>query len=310
MRILLTGANGMVGRNVLEHARAERHEVLAPSSAELDLRDGAALRRYLGMNQPDLIIHAAGRVGGIQANIAEPVRFFLENLDMGRNVVGAAYEVGVPRLLNIASSCMYPRNASNPLREEFVLQGELEPTNEGYALAKIAATRLCDYVSRERPDLLYRTLIPCNIYGRHDNFDPARSHLVPAVLHKLHRAVVNGEQEVEIWGDGTARREFMFAGDVADCIWRAAESMETLEPMLNVGLGEDRTINEYYEIAARVVGFEGRFVHDLSKPVGMARKVVDVTRLRAWGWTARTSLDNGLRAAYEYYRENFQRWQT
>lgn len=310
MRVLLTGGNGMVGRNVLEHACAARHQLLAPSSAELDLRDAVAVRRYLGANRPDLIIHAAGRVGGIQANIAEPVRFLVENLDIGRNVVGAAFELGIPRLLNIASSCMYPRNAPNPLREELILQGELEPTNEGYALAKIVATRLCQYVSRERPELLYRTLIPCNIYGRHDNFSPARSHLVPAVLHKLHQAVTRGEREVEIWGDGTVRREFMFAGDVADCIWRAAESMDTLEPVLNVGLGTDHTINEYYEIAAGVVGFQGRFVHDLGKPVGMARKVVDVARLRAWGWTARTPLVDGLRVAYQYYLENLQRWQT
>lgn len=310
MKILLTGGSGMVGRNLREHARAASHDLYFPTSRELDLRDAAAVRAWLSAVKPDLIIHAAGRVGGIQANIAAPVRFLVENLDIGRNVIAGAFECGIPRLLNVASSCMYPRNAPNPLREEAILRGELEPTNEGYALAKIAATRLCEYISRERPDFAYRTLVPCNLYGRYDNFDPSRSHLIPAILHKLHQAVERGSSEVTIWGDGKARREFMYAGDVADCIWRAVDAIDDLPLVLNVGPGLDHTVLEYYEIAARVVGFRGHFVHDLGKPVGMARKLVDVTRLHAWGWSAHTSLVGGLQATYEFYRESLQPWQV
>jgi len=220
---------------------------------------------------------------------------------MGRNLVWAARQQGVPRLINLGSSCMYPRNAANPLREEMILQGELEPTNEGYALAKIATARLCQYIAREDSGYAYKTLIPCNLYGRHDNFDPASSHLIPAVIHKMHRAKEENRETVEIWGDGLARREFMYAGDLADCLAKAVCSYDTLPELMNVGIGQDCTILEYYRTVAEVVGFRGRFVHNLAKPVGMQRKLVDVTRAGAWGWTAQTSLQQGIAQAYDYY---------
>lgn len=294
----------MVGRNFIEHPLAGRHEILAPASNELDLRNHDAVIGWLNAYRPDFIIHAAGRVGGIQANMREPVRFLLDNLDMGRNIVWAARNAGVKNLINLGSSCMYPRNAPNPLREEMVLQGELEPTNEGYALAKIATAKLCEYISRETPEYQYKTLIPCNIYGRHDKFDPAHSHMVPAILHKLHQAKVGGERVVEIWGDGMARREFMYAGDLADCMMHAVNHFDHLPLVMNVGLGSDLSVNEYYRAAAEVVGYTGKFAHDLSKPVGMKQKLVSIEKLRDWGWRPHTSLRDGLEKTYQYYLES------
>ncbi|PLW77843.1 GDP-L-fucose synthase family protein [Cohaesibacter celericrescens] len=303
MRIFLTGGAGMVGRNFLESPLNEGHEIFAPSSAELDLRDYDALHQYLQKTCPDYVVHCAGKVGGINANIREPVGFLVENLDIGRNVIMASKNAGVKRLLNLGSSCMYPRNYSSPLREEMILSGELEPTNEGYALAKIVAARLCDYISREDEAFQYKTLVPCNIYGRHDKFDPKNSHMVPAIIHKLHLAKQNNISEVDIWGDGHARREFLYAGDLSDCMWRALVDFEHMPQVMNVGLGMDYSVNEYYEKVAEVIGYTGHFTHDLSKPVGMKQKLVDVTKSSTWGWQAATSLQEGIALTYDFYLE-------
>ncbi len=305
-RILLTGGGGMVGRNVLEHPAIGEFEVFAPRSGELDLRDFNAVQAYLHKHQPDMVIHAAGKVGGIQANMREPVGFLMDNLDMGRNIIWAAHQAGIKRLINLGSSCMYPRNHSEPLREEMVLKGELEPTNEGYALAKVVTARLCEYIMREDASYHYKTLIPCNIYGRHDKFDPSHSHLVPAIIHKVHQAKQSGQQAIEIWGDGTARREFMYAGDLADAVLCAIKKFDTLPTYMNVGLGHDYTINEYYQAAAEVMGYTGSFVHDLSKPVGMARKLVSTERQVTWGWSAKTGLREGMEKTYEFYLKECQ----
>lgn len=295
----------MVGRNLLEHPGIGEFDVLAPRSSELDLRDFNAVQAYLHDSQPDVLIHAAGKVGGIQANMREPVSFLMDNLDMGRNIVWAAHQTGIKRLINMGSSCMYPRNHSEPLREEMVLKGELEPTNEGYALAKVVTARLCEYIMREDASYQYKTLIPCNLYGRHDNFDPVNSHLVPAIIHKIHHAKQNGQQTVEIWGDGTARREFMYAGDLADVLVRAIDGFDSLPPMMNVGIGHDYSINEYYEAVAEVIDYDGGFIHDSGKPVGMARKLVDTRRQHTWGWLPRTGLRAGIERTYEFYLKEF-----
>lgn len=305
-RILLTGGRGMVGQNILEHPGAMNWEFIAPTSVELDLTDFEATRKFMADVRPDVVVHSAGRVGGIQANIAHPVDFLVTNVDLGRNVILAAREAGVRRLLNLASSCMYPRNAPNPLQETLVLQGELEPTNEAYALAKIFATRLCEYISRETPINQYKTLIPCNLYGRHDKFDPKHSHLIPAIIHKVHQAKIRNESEVEIWGDGKARREFMYAGDLADAVLNALTDFEKVPALINIGLGNDHSINEYYAATAEVVGWSGRFVHDTTKPVGMKQKLVDISKQRAWGWSAQSNLRKGIERTYEYYLQDKQ----
>lgn len=302
-RVWITGATGMVGRNLVEHSGAASWELLTPSRRELDLGDRRAVSAYATAMQPDLIIHSAGQVGGIQANIADPVGFLVNNLDIGRNVIMGAFDAGVPALINLASSCMYPRGRDHPLRESDIMTGELEPTNEGYALAKIVSTRLCDYIVRVRPDASYRTVTPCNLYGRHDKFDPAASHLVPAIIAKVADAKRNGKDEVEIWGDGTARREFMYAADLADAIWRAADDPAALPQLMNIGIGEDHTILEYYQVVADVLGWQGHFRFDLSRPVGMQRKLSDVSRQREWGWTPPTSLRDGIAATIQFYQQ-------
>jgi GDP-L-fucose synthase len=301
--VLLTGGRGMVGRNILEHPMAEHFDFLAPTSADLDLCDFAKVNKYISTYSPEFIIHTAGLVGGIQANMARPVDFLLQNLDLGRNVILAARNAGVKKLLNLSSSCMYPRNATNPLTEDLILKGELEPTNEGYALAKILAMRLCEYIHREDDSFKYKTFIPCNLFGRFDKFDPRHSHLIPAIIHKVHLAKVVDEGVVEIWGDGTARREFMYVGDLADAVFRAIDCFDAAPGLMNVGLGFDYSINEYYKTVAKVIGWDGEFSYDLARPVGMKQKLVSVARQKEWGWEASTSLEDGIAKAYDYYLE-------
>ena len=303
MKVLLTGATGMVGRNILDHDLAKKYDWICPNSAELNLLDGIGVDDFISRKKPDLIIHAAGKVGGIQANIKEPVNYLVENLNMGQNVLLAAKKHNIVSVLNLGSSCMYPKNKETHLVEEDILAGELEPTNEGYALAKIVVAKLAAYISVQNSSLQYKTIIPCNLYGKHDNFNPGRSHMIPAVIHKLHHAKENHIDVVDIWGTGDARREFMYAGDLADAIMYAIENIEAMPQYLNVGLGYDFSVNEYYKIAADIIGFSGTFEHDLSKPVGMKRKLVAVDKATTWGWHAKTSLQDGLEKTYQYYLE-------
>lgn len=305
-KILITGGTGMVGRNLMAHAAAAGHDIASPGRNKVDLRDFAATSSFVTSLQPDLIIHAAGRVGGIQANSAHPVEFMVDNVDMGRNIVMAAREARVPRLINLGSSCMYPREAPNPLTEDMLLTSAFEPTNEGYALAKVMTARLCDYVSRTDGELAYKTLIPCNLYGPYDKFEAHVSHLVPAIIDKVHKAMRSGAHEVEIWGDGTARREFLYGGDLADAVWYAVDRFEQLPSVMNVGVGDDHSINEYYRIVADVIGWQGAFVHDLSKPVGMMRKLVSTEGQEAIGWRPKTPLAEGIGLTYDYYLDSLR----
>lgn len=299
----LTGGAGMVGRNIQEHPAAANWRILAPLSRELDLTDAVAVNSWIERERPDMVIHAAGQVGGIQANIAHPVEFLTRNTAMGQNVILGAWKAGVRQLVNLGSTCMYPRGIEGALSEEMILTGELEPTNEGYALAKILAARLCQYIRREDPEAHFKCLIPCNLFGRHDKFDPKHSHLVPAIIHKVHQAKDTGAKTVEIWGEGTARREFMYAGDFADAVLKAAADVASLPDLMNIGMGQDHTINDYYAAAADVIGWTGEFTHDLSRPVGMKRKLSSIERQTEWGWKPSTSLTDGLRMTYEFYLE-------
>lgn len=300
-KILVTGAAGMVGRNIIEYHKNNSYIFLTPSSGELNLLDRQAVDVYLKANKPDIIIHCAGIVGGIQANIEKPVKFLVDNTQMGLNIIMGAFDFGIKQFINMASSCMYPRNADNPLKENIILSGELEPTNEGYALAKITGTRLCEYIHREDNSLLYKTIIPCNLYGKYDKFDPSHSHMIPAVIRKIHEAKINKQSNIDIWGDGTARREFMYAEDLADFVYYALENFERMPSNINVGLGHDYTINEYYQTIAEVVGFKGEFLHDLSKPIGMKQKLIDDTKLKDFDWSHKTRLSEGVENTYKYY---------
>lgn len=303
MKILLTGGSGMVGKNILNFAKAKDYYFLAPTSKELNLLNYKHVTEYIEENRPDFIIHAAGKVGGIQANIAEPVSFLIDNLDMGRNIIMASRVNNIKNFLNLSSSCMYPRDAKNPLSEDLILKGELEPTNEGYAIAKTTTTRLCEYIMKEDGSSKnYKTVIPCNLYGKFDKFNPKNSHMIPAVIHKIYNAKLSNLNKIDIWGDGLARREFMYTEDLSDFIFYAINNFDKMPQNINVGLGHDYSINDYYKEIANVIGYQGEFIHDLSKPVGMKQKLIDDKRLKEFGWKPKTSLKVGLNKTFEYYK--------
>jgi GDP-L-fucose synthase len=294
VRILLTGATGMVGRNLQEQRWRSDDQLLAPTRHELELTDERAARRYLEREQPDIIVNAAGKVGGILANVEDPSGFLLQNVRMGMTLVAAAHEVGVPRLLNLASSCVYPKDRDEPLTEGMILAGPLEPTNE--------------YLSKQH-GRAYKTILPCNLYGRWDRFDAPSSHLVAAAIAKLHAAKVRGERSVEVWGDGTVRREFLYAGDLAAFIVDAVRRFDSLPSLLNVGVGLDHSVLDYYQAAAAVIGYEGTFALAPDKPVGMRRKLLDCSAVQQWGWRASTPLTVGLAETYRFFLETVP-WQT
>lgn len=303
IKVLLTGGSGMVGKNITE-LKPDSVTLFTPSIKELNLLDYNCLNKYIYYHKPEIIIHAAGIVGGIQANINHPVRFLRENTLMAHNVIWAAYENRVPYLINLGSSCMYPFEAENPLSENAILTGALEQTNEGYALAKIFAQRFCSYINRECNNHNYKTIIPCNLYGKYDKFDVEWGHMIPSVIHKIHQAKINNKKQVTIWGNGEARREFIYAADFADFIWSNITKLDKIPEVLNIGLGYDYSINEYYQAIAEVIGYKGSFVHDTTKPVGMKQKLVDTTLLNSINWSSKTGLKEGIQKTYNYYLEN------
>ena len=299
MKLLITGGTGMVGKSLQNHPGSSSYDLLAPSSRELNLLDYQATFDYLQKTKPDVIVHAAGKVGGIKANMADPYGFLYANMTIGFNLVQAARATGIKKLLNLGSSCMYPRDTTNPLREEQILDGKLEPTNEGYALAKISVAKLCVAACSE--SLQYKTLIPCNLYGPLDKFGATEAHLIPAVIAKIH-AIKNTNKSIEVWGTGAARREFMFVDDLADFIYFALPQIENLSDFTNVGLGTDLSVLEYYNAVKEVLGVQAEYVFDTSKPEGMKQKVVDITQQTKLGWTPKTDLKTGLNKTYRYYQ--------
>ena len=292
----------MVGRNAVEMLASKGFNILSPARKDLDLMDSAAVNRYFKSNHIDIVIHAAGLVGGIQANIEKPYSFLYINAQIALNVIHASIETGIDRLINLGSSCMYPKDCQDELNEDLILTGPLEPTNEGYAISKIMASKLCDFAQSEF-GLSYKTLIPCNLYGKYDNFHPVRSHMIPAVIRKVHEATKTNNS-VEVWGTGEARREFMFVEDLIDFIIWSIDNYEQLPSLINVGLGYDYSINEYYQSVAEVIGFRGEFTYDLSKPEGMMRKLCSIHKQRQLGWKPKHSLKEGLEKTYQFYLKN------
>ena len=305
--ILLTGGSGMVGSNIVNHNFSQNYTILSPTSSDLNLLNYKDIEDYIAFNKPELVIHAAGIVGGIKANINYPVKFLVNNMQMGLNILMASKTQKVKKFINLSSSCMYPRNARNPLLEDSILKGELEPTNEGYALSKITSTRLCEYISREDSSFLYKTVIPCNLYGKYDDFSYESSHMIPGVIRKIYEAKNKNLEFVNIWGDGLARREFMYAADIADFIFYAVENFNKMPQNINVGLGLDYSITEYYKMIANVIGYKGKFNHDMSKPTGMKRKLIDNKRLNEFGWSHRTSLELGIKKTYKYFLDEVKK---
>lgn len=302
MKIFLTGSSGMVGRNIinLNSSLEHPHDLICPSRAEVDLNSYDAVRSAMDGEKPDLVIHCAGLVGGIQANIAAPFDFLFQNMQVGSNVIKAAYDSGITKLVNLGSSCMYPRQTANPIPESALLTSPLEPTNEGYAIAKIAVAKLTETISSQY-GVQYKTYIPCNLYGYWDSFGEHNSHMIPAVIKKIHEAVQSNAPDVVIWGDGQARREFMFAEDLADFILFSLNCFDSVPQMLNVGLGHDYSIQEYYETIAEALDYHGAFTYDLSKPAGMKQKLVNIDRQTELGWKPKTDLLSGVKKSYQFY---------
>jgi nucleoside-diphosphate-sugar epimerase len=303
MNILITGGTGMVGRNLFETAKNQGYKVFAPSSKELNLLSLTSTKAWFKKNNIDLLVHAAGIVGGIQANIRSQSLFLVQNSDMARNLFTVAFDNGVARAINLGSSCMYPKNTTNPLKEDQILNGKFEPTNEGYALGKIYAYKLCQFLS-ETKTVSYKTILPCNLFGKYDSYDDSRSHMIPAVIKKIHYAKIANLPSVEIWGDSKARREFMDVKDLTNCLIYAIDNFDTMPETMNVGTGIDYTIAEYYTLVAKMIGYEGIFTLDLTKPVGMKQKLVDVTIANLWGWQSKVLLLEGLKETYEFFRSS------
>jgi len=305
MKILLTGSTGMVGRNILENAKSCNYEFIIPSKKELDLRIYETVFSYLKECRPNIVIHSAGRVGGIKANINNPIEFLSDNLQMGVNIILASFKLEIDKLINLGSSCMYPREGPNPLKESSILTGRLEPTNEGYALAKIVAQRLCKYIYEENSDYNYKTIIPCNLYGRYDNFNPDSSHLISSIIRKVDNAMENNT-DVEIWGDGNARREFMYVDDLVDAIYFAIEHYDLIDDSMNIGLGHDYSINDYYKKVGEIMRFNGNYYHNLNMPIGMQQKLVSIEKQNNLGWKPNYNLEDGLKKIIKYYFESIK----
>lgn len=300
-KIWIAGKSGLAGSAIARQLTAHGFcNIIGPRSRELDLRRQEETEAYVERERPDCVILAAAKVGGIQANIASPVDFLYENLAIQDHVIHAAMKYGVQRLIFLASSCIYPRLAPQPMREEYLLDGKLEPTNEGYALAKIAGLKLCEYINRQY-GYAYISVMPCNLYGPGDSFDPIRSHVVPALIRKMHEAKTTGAPFLTLWGTGNARRELMYSDDLADACVFLLENDYRDPQFLNVGTGVDMTIRELAEAIAGVVGYCGELRFDSSMPDGMPRKVLDVGRIHALGWQAKTTLQAGLKKTYEHY---------
>jgi nucleoside-diphosphate-sugar epimerase len=304
--VLITGGSGLVGKNFMEHAETKNYTIFSPSHAEVDLLEFEQINNFLKDKKPDLIIHAAGIVGGIQANIKNPIKFLIQNTDMGKNLLLAAKKQNVKRLINLSSSCVYPKNYDKPLYEELILSGELEPTNEAYAIAKIFIQKLCSYINSENNSFLYKTLIPCNLFGRFDNFDLETGHLLPNIINKIYNAKKNGSKEVHVWGNGSVRREFMYAADLADFLFYCIKNFEIIPSTLNVGIGHDYSVLDYYKAVAKSLSWKGTFVFDLSKPVGQKQKTVSIEKLKKTGWYSSTSLDKAIGSTIKYFVEEHQ----
>ncbi len=306
-RIYVAGHRGLVGSAILRRLEAAGYaNLVTRTHAELDLLDQAAVRAFFETEKPDAVVLAAAKVGGIVANNTYRAQFIYENLSIQNNVIHAAYLNGVRRLLFLGSSCIYPKLAPQPLKEEHLLTGLLEPTNEPYAIAKIAGIKLCAaYNSQYGTD--YIAAMPTNMYGPGDNYDLQNSHVLPALIRKMHEAKAAGQPQVEIWGSGEPRREFLYSDDLADaCVFLLENApASALGEFVNVGCGEDVTISELAALTARVVGFSGRLVYDRSKPDGTPRKLMDVSRIRAAGWSPKIPLEKGIGLAYRDFLARF-----
>src|SRR5499427_5532105 len=295
-RVFVAGHTGMAGSAIVRRLGQEGCNLLLSERSELDLTRQEQTERYLSATRPDVVIMAAGRVGGILANDRNPANFLADNLAMAFNCIHVSHLIGVKKLLFLGSSCIYPKLAKQPMSEDQLLTGPLEPTNESYAIAKIAGIKLCEAFRRQY-DRDFTSVMPTNLYGPGDNYHPEHSHVVAALIRRFHEAKINNAPTVVVWGTGTPRREFLYLDDFADASVFVLKNYSRPQ-FINIGVGEDLTIAEFARTVAEVVGFRGKIVYDTSKPDGMPRKLVDISRLSAMGWKPKVSLREGLEKAY------------
>lgn len=309
IKIYVAGHRGLVGSAIVrELLRRGYTNIVTRTSHELDLTRQADVEAFFREERPDQVYLAAAKVGGILANNTYPADFIYRNLAISVNVIYSAYKTGVVKLLNLGSSCIYPKYAPQPLREEYLLDGQLEPTNEAYAIAKISAIKLCRYFNQQY-GTNFMSVMPANLYGPGDNFDIRNSHVIPGLMRRFHEARVSGSGEVVIWGSGTPRREFLYVDDLAKgCVFlMEGKDAADIGEFVNIGTGTDVTIRELAEMLKDIVGFNGTIAYDSSKPDGAPRKLLDVSRLSSLGWSFETPLEEGLRKTYEWFKGREQR---
>lgn len=293
----------MVGSAIWRKLKAEGYtNLLGKTSKELDLRNQQGVNAFFETEEPEVVIDAAAKVGGILANNEYPYQFLMENLQIQNNLIDASHKNEVEKFIFLGSSCIYPKHAPQPLKEEYLLTDSLEPTNEWYAIAKIAGVKACEAI-RKQFEKDYVSLMPTNLYGTHDNFDLKTSHVLPAMIRKFHEAKLNNNAPVELWGSGTPMREFLYVDDLADAVYFALEN-KLAENLYNVGTGKDLTINELAETIQRITGHTGEIIWDSSKPDGTPRKLMNVDKLKKEGWTASTPLEEGIQITYKWFLEN------
>ena len=302
-KIFVAGHRGLVGAAIVRRLETEGYtNLLLRTRQELDLTDQKAVKAFFEEEKPEYVIDSAAKVGGIKANMTYPAEFLFENLQIQNNLIWSAKETGVKKFLFLGSSCIYPRDCPQPMKEEYFMQGPPEPTNEGYAYAKITGMKLCEYIYDEH-GLNFTSCMPTNIYGENDNFDPETSHVIPALIRRFHEAKVNNTPEIVIWGTGVSRREFLHVDDLADSVVFLLENYNEKQ-FLNIGTGEDISIKELAEMIQRLVGYEGKLVFDATKPDGMPKKLLDVSKLHEAGWHHKINFEDGLKRTYQWYLEN------
>lgn len=301
-RILITGSSGMLGKSLIKKLN---YKIFTPKRQNLNLLNFDKIKQYIRKNRINFVIHCAAKVGGIQDNVKNQLEYLVENVNINKNVIMASYEEGIKNFINIGSSCIYPKNVKKKISEKLIFKGNFEPTNEGYAVSKFLSIKICKFIS-EKDGYNYKTLVPTNLYGPNDNYNLEKSHLLAAIIKKLSDAKKKKIKHIEIWGNGKARREFMYISDLSEAILFAIKNFPKLPLVLNIGTGKDYTVENYYKKASKIILPSAKFYFNKKKPTGMKRKLLDVSISKKLGWKAKVSLTQGIKKTYKEYKKKYE----